>query len=138
MHDDRSIVEDRLRRVLAERVQPAVYGATEPLTIGRWEAPGEPVPVAEGLAAAYGPTTVGDRWGPAWGTTWFRVTGQVPAASAGRTVEAVLDLGFDRQLPGFQCEGLVYRADGEAVKALNPHNAWVRVGAPVEGGEEVE
>ncbi|WEV25000.1 glycosyl hydrolase-related protein [Streptomyces sp. 71268] len=138
MHDDRSIVEDRLRRVLTERVQPAVYGATEPLTIERWEAPGEPVPVAEGLAAEYGPAAVGDRWGPAWGTTWFRVTGRVPVTWAGRTVEAVLDLGFDRQLPGFQCEGLVYRADGEAVKGLNPHNVWVRVGAPVEGGEEVE
>ena len=25
MHDDRRIVEDRLRRVLAERIRPAVY-----------------------------------------------------------------------------------------------------------------
>ncbi|MCX5203449.1 glycosyl hydrolase-related protein [Streptomyces sp. NBC_00237] len=138
MHDDRSIVEHRLRRVLHERIQPAVHSLSVPLTIERWEAPGEPVPVAEGLAAGYGPAAAGEPWGPAWGTTWFRVTGRVPAEWAGKTVEAVIDLGFDRNMPGFQCEGLVYRPDGEAVKALNPRNDWVRIGGDrVEGGEEV-
>ncbi|MET7638010.1 glycoside hydrolase family 38 C-terminal domain-containing protein [Streptomyces sp. NPDC005438] len=138
MHDDRAIVEARLRRVLQERIRPAVHSSTAPLTLERWEAPGEPVPVAQGLAAPYQPGRVGQEWGPAWGTTWFRLTGTVPEAWAGRTVEAVLDLGFDRQLPGFQCEGLVYRPDGEAVKGLHPHNDWVRIGSPVRGGESVE
>ncbi|MCX4695783.1 glycoside hydrolase family 38 C-terminal domain-containing protein [Streptomyces sp. NBC_01408] len=138
MHDDRSITEHRLRRVLRERVKPAVHSHPVPLTVERWDAPGEPVPVAEGLAAAYGPCAVGDPWGPAWGTTWFKVTGTVPADWAGRTVEAVLDLGFDRMMPGFQCEGLVHRADGVEVKALNPYNDWVRVTDRAEGGERVE
>ncbi|MET9699875.1 glycoside hydrolase family 38 C-terminal domain-containing protein [Streptomyces sp. NPDC006529] len=138
MHDDRSITEHRLRRVLKERVKPAVHSLAVPLTVERWEAPGEPVPVAEGLAAAYGPCAVGDAWGPAWGTTWFRVTGTVPAEWAGRTVEAVMDLGFDRMMPGFQCEGLVHTADGAEVKALNPYNDWVRVTDRAEGGERVE
>ncbi|MCH0539158.1 alpha-mannosidase [Streptomyces sp. MUM 203J] len=138
MHDDREIVEHRLRRVLSERVKPAVYSASVPLAVQRWDAPGEPPPVAEGLAAAYRPAGAGDAWGPAWGTTWFKVTGQVPGAWAGRTVEAVLDLGFDRMMPGFQCEGLVYRASGEAVKALNPYNDWVRINERAEGGEDVE
>ncbi|MCH6162994.1 alpha-mannosidase [Streptomyces marispadix] len=138
MHDDRRIVEDRLRRVLAERIKPAVYSSPLPLTVERWDAPGEPVPVAEGLAAPYGPSKAGERWGPAWGTTWFKVTGRVPPEWQGRTVEAVLDLGFDRNMPGFQCEGLVYRADGEAVKALNPRNDWVRVAESAAGGEDVE
>ncbi|MFI7354102.1 alpha-mannosidase [Streptomyces avidinii] len=138
MHDDRSITEHRLRRVLKERVKPAVHSRTIPLTVERWEAPGEPVPVAEGLAASYEPCAVGDPWGPAWGTTWFRVTGTVPADWAGRTVEAVLDLGFDRMMPGFQCEGLVHRADGGEIKALNPYNDWVRVADRAEGGEQVE
>ncbi|WP_030617230.1 alpha-mannosidase [Streptomyces sclerotialus] len=137
MHDDRSIVEHRLRRVLDERVRPALYSASVPLTVGRWDAPGEPVPVAEGLAAPYAPAAAGDAWGPAWGTSWFRLTGRVPEEWAGRTVEAVLDLGFERNMPGFQSEGLVYRADGAAVKALNPRNAWVRIGDRVAGGEEV-
>ncbi|GAA2398599.1 glycoside hydrolase family 38 C-terminal domain-containing protein [Streptomyces glaucosporus] len=138
MHDDRSIVEDRLDRVLRERVLPAVRGDSVPLDVGRWDVPGEPVPAAEGLAAPYGPAAVGDAWGPAWGTTWFRVTGRVPAEWAGRTVEAVLDIGFDRGMTGFQCEGLVHRADGEVVKGLHPHSDWVPVGGPVRGGEEVE
>ncbi|UNO41545.1 glycoside hydrolase family 38 C-terminal domain-containing protein [Streptomyces sp. MST-110588] len=138
MHDDRSIVEHRLLRVLKDRIKPAVRSRSVPLTVERWEAPGEPVPVAEGLAAAYEPAKTGESWGPAWGTTWFKVTGRVPEEWAGRTVEAVLDLGFDRMTPGFQCEGLVHRPDGHAVKGLNPYNDWVRLGDPAAGGEEVE
>ena len=138
MHDDRRTVEDRLRRVLHERIRPAVHRTREALTVERWDAPGEPVPVAEGLAAPYRPAKTGERWGPAWGTTWFRVTGRVPREWAGRTVEAVLDLGFDRNMPGFQCEGLVYRPDGEAVKGLHPRNDWLRIADAADGGEDVE
>ncbi|MBT2450593.1 alpha-mannosidase [Streptomyces sp. ISL-43] len=138
MHDDRSITEHRLRRVLKERIKPAVHSRSVPLAVERWEAPGEPVPVADGLAAPYEPCAVADVWGPAWGTTWFKVTGAVPADWAGRTVEAVLDLGFDRMMPGFQCEGLVHRADGGEIKALNPYNDWVRVADPAVGGERIE
>ncbi|NEB80921.1 alpha-mannosidase [Streptomyces sp. SID14478] len=138
MHDDRALVEARLKRVLDERIRPAVYPASVPLTVEAWTAPGEPVPVEEGLAATHGPVAVGDAWGAPWATTWFKVTGEVPAQWAGRTVEAVLDLGFDERMPGFQCEALVYTPAGEPVKAVNPRNQWVRVGDPVAGGERVE
>ncbi|CAL9277489.1 hypothetical protein SUDANB5_06018 [Streptomyces sp. SudanB5_2050] len=137
MHDDRNLVEARLKRVLDERVRPAVYPESVPLDVAVWNAPGEPVPVEEGLAAEPEPVEVGARWGAPWGTSWFRVTGTVPEEWAGKTVEAILDLGFDENMPGFQCEGLVYRPDGTPVKGLNPRNQWVRIGAPVEGGEEV-
>ncbi|MEU9442287.1 glycoside hydrolase family 38 C-terminal domain-containing protein [Streptomyces sp. NPDC048304] len=137
MHDDRTLVEARLRRVLDERIRPAVYPESVPLQVAVWHAPGEPVPVQEGLAAEPEPVEIGARWGVPWGTSWFRVTGTVPEAWAGKTVEALLDLGFDENMPGFQCEGLVYRSDGTPVKGLNPRNQWVRVGAPVAGGEEV-
>ncbi|CAM5605172.1 alpha-mannosidase [Streptomyces viridochromogenes] len=137
MHDDRTLVEARLKRVLDERVRPAVYPESVPLDVAVWHAPDEPVPVAEGLAATPEPIHVGARWGAPWGTSWFRVSGTVPEAWAGRTVEALLDLGFDENMPGFQCEGLVYRPDGTPVKGLNPRNQWVRVAAPAEGGEEV-
>ncbi|MER7203762.1 alpha-mannosidase [Streptomyces sp. CB01635] len=137
MHDDRTLVEARLKRVLDERIRPAVYPESVPLQVAVWNAPGEPVPVEEGLAATPEPIAVGARWGAPWATCWFRVTGTVPDDWAGRTVEAILDLGFDENMPGFQCEGLVYRPDGTPVKGLNPRNQWVRVGAPVEGGEEV-
>ncbi|SDJ60197.1 alpha-mannosidase [Streptomyces indicus] len=138
MHDDRALVEARLKRVLDERIRPAVYPASVPLTVEAWTAPGEPVPVEEGLAAVHEPVKVGDAWGAPWATTWFKVTGEVPAEWAGRTVEAVLDLGFDERMPGFQCEALVYTPAGEPIKAVNPRNQWVRVGSPVAGGERVE
>ncbi|MFI7337556.1 alpha-mannosidase [Streptomyces sp. NPDC050085] len=138
MHDDRALVEARLKRVLDERIRPAVYPVSVPLTVEAWTAPGEPVPVEEGLAATHAPVAVGDAWGAPWATTWFKVTGEVPAEWAGRTVEAVLDLGFDERMPGFQCEALVYTPTGEPLKAVNPRNQWVRVGDPVAGGERVE
>ncbi|MGW1074142.1 alpha-mannosidase [Streptomyces sp. NPDC002537] len=137
MHNDRSITEARLKRVLDERVRPAVYPESVPLAVSVWNAPGEPVPVAEGLAAERVPTGPGAEWGPPWGTSWFTVSGRVPAEWAGRTVEALLDLGFDENMPGFQCEGLVYRPDGSPVKGLNPRNQWVRIGEKVAGGEDV-
>ncbi|MGW4650471.1 alpha-mannosidase [Kitasatospora sp. NPDC004289] len=137
MHDDRSLVEARLKRVLEERVRPAVYPESVPLTAGIWTAPDEPVPVAEGIAAPRTPVAAGDRWGAPWGTSWLTVSGTVPAEWAGRTVEALIDLGFDANMPGFQCEGLVYRPDGTPVKGLNPRNQWVRIADPAVGGEEV-
>ncbi|GAA2211947.1 glycoside hydrolase family 38 C-terminal domain-containing protein [Nonomuraea monospora] len=137
MHDDRNLVEARLKRVLDERIRPAIYPESVPLEVAVWHAPDEPVPVAEGLAAVPEPIAVGRAWGRPWGTSWFTVTGTVPMEWSGRNVEAILDLGFDADKPGFQCEGLVYRPDGTPVKGLNPRNQWVRIGEPVEGGEEV-
>ncbi|MFH9352786.1 alpha-mannosidase [Kitasatospora sp. NPDC017646] len=137
MHDDRTLVESRLKRVLEERILPAVHPESVPLEVGIWTAPGEPVPVAEGLAAPRTPIAVGDAWGAPWGTSWLTVSGTVPQAWAGRTVEALIDLGFDANMPGFQCEGLVYRPDGSPVKGLNPRNQWVRIAAPAAGGEQV-
>ena len=136
MHDDRLLIEGRLERVLRERIRPAVYGASAALEVAVWHAPGEPVPVADGLAADYQASKVGEFWGPAWGTSWFRLTGSVPEDWAGSTVEAVIDLGFYGG-PGFSAEGLVYTPDGKAVKGLHPRNQWVRIGSPVKGGEEV-
>ncbi|MGW4897915.1 alpha-mannosidase [Kitasatospora sp. NPDC004240] len=137
MHDDRTLIEARLKRVLTERVLPAVYPESVPLEVGIWTAPGEPVPVAEGLAAPRRPIAVGEEWGAPWSTSWLTVSGTVPEAWAGRTVEALIDLGFDANMPGFQCEGLVYRPDGSPVKGLNPRNQWVRIAERAVGGEPV-
>ncbi|MFJ5720674.1 alpha-mannosidase [Streptomyces sp. NPDC093149] len=136
MHDDRTLTEERLDRALRERIRPAVHPRTAPLEFEVWHAPGEPVPFAEAVAGPYGPGALGDAWGPAWGTSWFRVTGRVPAEWAGEIVEAVIDLGFARDRPGFSAEALAHRPDGSVVKALNPRNTWLRIGEPVAGGEE--
>src|SRR4029453_4473500 len=138
MHDDTSLTTGRVKRVLEERILPAIHSASVPLAVGIHELDGEPISPADGLALDYAPWCVGAPWGPAWGTTWFRLTGRVPAEWAGRTVEAVVDLGFDINMPGFQCEALVYRADGTPVKSINPRNQWLPITAAADGDEAVE
>ncbi|PSL06688.1 alpha-mannosidase [Haloactinopolyspora alba] len=155
MHDDRSLVENRLERVLRQRLRPLTHRPVAPLRLSAWHVgggQGEPVPPAAALPGAddppaYVPTRVGDRWGPAWGTSWFHLAGEVPTAAAGRRVELVVDLGWEEHSPGFQAEGLVYRPDGSVVKGLNPRNTWIPVpagddpgapGAPARGGEPID
>ncbi|MGV2953396.1 alpha-mannosidase [Glutamicibacter sp. AGC46] len=138
MHDDISLTTGRVRRVLTERILPAIYSETMPLTLSWHELPGEPIAPAQGLALDYQPTEVGTPWGAAWGTTWFHLQGQVPAHWAGRRVEAVIDLGFDVNMTGFQCEGLVYRPDGITIKAINPRNQWVPIAGQAEGDEVID
>ncbi|MGN5633809.1 alpha-mannosidase [Streptomyces sp. AC154] len=136
MHHDRTVTERRLARVLDQRLRPAVYRESLPLDVAMWNVTGEPVPVSEGIAAPYEPVRSGAMWGPAWSTSWFRISGTVPAAWAGQRIEAVVDLGFGTTQPGFSAEGLVHRADGTPVKALNPRNAWLPVTGQAAGGEE--
>ena len=68
MHDDRALVERRIDREWWERVVPLVE-------IDRMHA----------RAVEAGPTldrltdfAVGSRWGAPWGTTWFRLTAEIP------------------------------------------------------------
>ena len=142
MHEETSLTVGRVTRVLGERVRPAVHSARIPLEIAAHVLPGEPIPAAEGLALDYAPFSAGQQWGPAWGTTWFRVRGTVPAEWAGKRVEALVDLGFDINMTGFQCEALAYRAgaDGEPVpvKSLNPRNQWLPITERAEGEEAIE
>ncbi|WP_328580658.1 alpha-mannosidase [Streptomyces sp. NBC_00370] len=138
MHDRRASTEARLSRTLRERVRPAVHPLRLPLDVAVWEAPGEPVPVADALGADHTPTSVGEPWGRPWSTTWFRLRGTVPPAWAGRHVEIHADLGFDRSSVGFQAEGLAYTADGAALKGLNPYSDWIPVAAPALGGEDID
>lgn len=140
MHDDRTIVEARLGRVVAQRIGPARWGARVPLRVEAWEAPGEPVSADEAAAQEYSPFAVGSPFGRPWGTTWFRMDGEVPAEWAGAHVSAIVDLGFGAS-PGFQAEGLLWEAgpDGRwrPVRGLHPLNHEIVVAASAAGGEQV-
>ncbi|MBE7952975.1 alpha-mannosidase [Microbacterium sp. R1] len=138
MHDDTSLTVGRVKRVLEERIRPAIHSASVPLGVEIHELPGEPIAPAEGLALDYAPGVVGAPWGPAWGTTWFKLTGRVPAEWAGRRVEALIDLGFDVNMTGFQCEALAYRPDGSPIKSINPRNQWVPIAETAAGDEPIE
>ncbi|WP_425865054.1 alpha-mannosidase [Arthrobacter sp. TWP1-1] len=153
MHDKHGLIQNRLKRVLVERIIPAIHTPVAPLELTAWHVDGgqgEPVSPAVALPtskpsddARYVPFSVGDPWGPAWGTSWIHVTGTVPKEARGRKVELVVDLGFSQSWPGFQAEGLIYRPDGTTIKALNPLNTWVPVDslAPdgiAQGGETID
>jgi alpha-mannosidase len=137
MHDERLRIEERVERLLTQRIRPALYADAVPLTLEAWHVPGEPVPFAEAAAAPYEPFAVGTPWGPPWGTTWFRARGEVPEGWAGRRVEAVIDIGFVGGWPGNQAEALVHTADGAPLKAVNPQNQYVPVAHPARGGEAI-
>lgn len=143
MHDDTSLTVGRVKRVLDERIRPAVHSASLALNVEAHELPGEPIAAVDGIALDYAPTGIGAPWGAAWGTTWFKLTGRVPAEWAGRRVEAIIDLGFDVNMTGFQCEALAYRSgdaggDPVPVKSLNPRNQWVPIAETAAGDEPVE
>lgn len=136
MHEETSLTVGRVNRVLTERVRPAIHSSRVPLEIAAHQLPGEPIAPVEGLALEFEPFTAGSMWGPAWSTTWFRVRGSVPAEWSGRRIEALIDLGFDINMPGFQCEALAYRPDGTPLKSINPRNQWVAIEAEPGGAVE--
>ncbi|MEU6257109.1 glycoside hydrolase family 38 C-terminal domain-containing protein [Streptomyces sp. NPDC047043] len=138
MHDERRRIEERAERLHTQRIKPAIYAATVPLAVEAWQAPGEPVSFEEAAAAPYKPFAMDTPWGPPWGTTWFRMRGQVPAEWAGKRVEAVIDLGFVGDWPGNQAEALVHLTDGTPLKAVNPLNQYVAIANPATGGEQID
>ncbi|MEI3847085.1 MULTISPECIES: alpha-mannosidase [unclassified Microbacterium] len=144
MHDNRVITEERLERFIAEFLTPAVYRAVSPLQVSAWEVPDEPVPAAEALAAPYVPVELPLAWGRPWSTVWFHGAGTIPtewfdddgALPARTRLEVVVDLGFFGDRPGFQSEGLGYRADGTIIKAVSPRSSYLPwSGGP---GDEVD
>ena len=113
---------------------PAMYSAVLPMQVTAWDAPGEPVSYADAMAAlaAEGrPFSVGQKWSRPWGTTWFRLSADVPVDWVGPQLEAVIDLGFHPDSAGFQSEGLVWLpgADGQGAPLQGIHPR--RTGLPL-------
>lgn len=107
----------RARQLLAEVIEPAVFGARAPLEVTARHLPGEPLPYDEAVVGAFAPFDVGGRWGPTWGTTWFRLRGAVPPGWAGEEVA----LRFEMTPPA---EALLWR-DAAPVVGLS----WLRTDA---------
>ena len=126
MHMNVAQIQARVQRSYRDRVLPARYRASAPVSVTAWEVPGEPVPFAEILDRPFAPLAEGDAWGRPWGTCWLRITAEVPADwPATGPVELLVDLGFGAGSPGFQAEGLVWTADGRIIKGLEPRNIQV-------------
>ena len=135
---------ERCRRVIRQRVRPRIHPVLRHLDVEMFDIPGEPMPTDEFFAGLrrgeipFEPFTMGSQWDTTWGTTWFKLSGQVPEGKPdGRPLELWIDLGWYDHSCGGHIEGLVYRADGTAIKAVHPLNHWVPLIA-ADGAAQVE
>lgn len=135
MRPEDKIRQDRILRVFHEFLRARRRGPSVPLDVAAHHVHGEPIPVADALAADYEPFAVGGRWGPPWDTTWFRLRGVVPAEWAGREVALGFAIG-NAGSTGFGAEALVW-CDGRPVQGLSPNHREYPVTAKAAGGEEV-
>ena len=141
VHDDTRILQSRIERLVRECIRPAVHGPSVPLTVHAHTLPGEPVRRDElPPLEQFEPFAVGQKWARPWGTTWFHLTGAVPAEWAGTRAEVVLDIGFAGSLDGFTAEGLVWPAGAPASPrhGIHPRRRWSLVADPARGGEPVD
>ena len=137
---DREIA--KCERFLRDRIAPHIETTVAHCSVGMFVNPGEPETPARVVERAergeidFAEARFGERWGTTWGTTWFRLEGSIPAEAlhaareGGRPLELVADLGWLDDAVGGHIEGMLYRADGRAVKAVHPMNGWVRVAGP--------
>jgi alpha-mannosidase len=131
------VSDGHLVRVLHEFVQPTLAGSVAPLDeIAAHHVAGEPISIDAALGAAYAPFELGERWGPRWDTTWFRLRGRVPDGWAGREVALRFEIGGAGST-GFGAEALVWR-DGVPLQGLSPNHVECRVTSSARGGEPVE
>ncbi len=115
-------LETKLRQLLS-----AINPQSRPLDLAAYTVRGEPIAYAEAARADYAPFQPGERWGPPWSTTWFRVKGRVPSEWSGQHVVAAFDLGFEGGT-GFTCEALAWR-DGKPWRGVDPNHRWLPIGS---------
>jgi alpha-mannosidase len=138
---DLEIRRDRVRRLLEQVIWPATHPRSAPLSISISRLFGEPLPPDAASGLAFTPFSVGDTWGGAWSTAWFRATGPIPEEFEGAHVVARLDLGYRGQ-PGFGGEALVFAhgAGGDLVprQGVNPKHNTIEISTAAVAGDEVE
>ncbi|MGB6057548.1 MAG: hypothetical protein WBF71_04725, partial [Microthrixaceae bacterium] len=148
MFQQRLISERRLKRIRDDLIRPNIWRRSLPFEVEVWAVPptdglaSDPVPVVEALAAEYSPITSGSPWGAPWATTWFKFRAVIPEEFAGRSLDAILNLGFGGSGPGFSAEAMIWvpGEDGTWIpdRGLHPMNHTVRVSDSAVAGEVVE
>jgi len=133
-----SVAADPLADELMEAVQARLteWSALEiedrrPLQLQAAPVGGEPIGYDAALGLPFRDFSVGEQWGAAWDTWWFRLGGEIPPAWAGRPVVVRLVIGDGAT--GFAGEGMLWR-DGRPVTGVAPrHSEYVWTDAAAAG-----
>jgi len=134
--NETDIQRRRIRRLISEVVFPLLYPVTEQFEVAAHFVRGEPIEAAEAYAREFRPFSIGQPWGGAWSTAWFRLSGTVPTGWADREVVARVGLGY-KGMVGFGGEGLLWEGD-RPVQGINPRHNETIIASRACGGESVE
>ncbi len=133
-HDEAA--RQQIDRIARTVVRPAIHGERVPLTVSAHHVHGEPIGVEEARARPYEPFGLGEPWGGAWDTTWFRMRGEIPHAWKGSEVVALVDLG-GADMVGFTAEGQIWEGD-QPVQGLHLKHREHVVAPTAAGGETID
>lgn len=97
---------------------------------------GEPIPFDGAVRRDYEAFAIGDPWGPAWDTTWFRLRGTIPREWAGAEVVLHFEVGGAGDT-GFGAEALVWE-NGRPMQGLSPNHREYRLTRSAAGAEAIE
>src|SRR3712207_2344254 len=84
----------RLDLFLKQDIVPRLYGERAPLRIEINERPAKDQ--NEAIKGPWQEVQPGYKYGPAYSTFWFRLTGAVPSSMEGREIAVVAELGGER------------------------------------------
>ena len=110
----------QVSRRLLEEVYPETVASDELLVAG----PVDRITWDEAQRLAYRPAEIGERFGPAWSTYWFRVRATVPDSWRGRRVELMWSS---------RSEAALWQ-DGRILQGLNTGGAGERPDAVLDVG----
>jgi alpha-mannosidase len=88
------ITRRRLDLFLKQDIAPRLYGERTPLRIEINEKPAKDQ--NEAMKGPWKEVKPGHRYGPAYTTFWFRLTGHIPESMAGKEIAVVAELGGER------------------------------------------
>lgn len=88
------LTERRIELFIRDTLSPLVYGEEAPLTIQVGAIGCETQ--REARTSKFSAIEPGAKWGPAWGTLWFRVSGRIPKHWPDGSAVALLELGGER------------------------------------------
>lgn len=122
-------------KLFVSELKERLYGDTSLLSVQINERPC--TNDSEALAGPWTPVDPGYRWGPAYRTVWFRVSGVVPASMDGKIVRVVADVGGERTV--WRDGSPVFGVDHEHTDFGVLSGQAVQVGEkPAKAGDRIE